>query len=41
MLIILIGIVVGGAQLGPPALRLPIGLLCQPRAIMMMENLVE
>jgi hypothetical protein len=39
--IFLIGIVGGGIQLGPSALRPPVGLLCRPRVIMMMEKLVE
>jgi hypothetical protein len=36
-----IGLVGSGVQLDPQALPPPIGLLCQPRVIMMMEKLVE
>jgi hypothetical protein len=37
----LIGIVGGGVQLGPLGTTATIGLLCQPRLIMMMTKLVE
>jgi hypothetical protein len=40
-LIFLIGLMGGGVQLGHSALRPLIGLLRQPRVIMMMEKLVE
>jgi hypothetical protein len=35
------GIVGGGVQLGPLGTAVTNGLLCQPRVIMMMEELVE
>jgi hypothetical protein len=40
-LIFLIGIVGGGVQLGPLSTAATNGLLCQPRVIMMMVELVE
>jgi hypothetical protein len=38
---VLIGIVGGGVQLGPLGTAATIGLLFQPRVIMVMEKLVE